>query len=209
MLGVKSSASSRALRLCLLGVATLSVAVTFTLDTADARRRHRHRSHAAVSSYSPSFSSIIVDANSGSTLQATSADSLRHPASLTKIMTLYMLFERLESGKMKLDTPMDVSVHASQQAPTKLGLRPGQTLRVEEAIDDTGVVHGSLPHGWRQDALARFRPGALAIGIVGSSFWPQRAAAQQAGIERIARRRRSLVAGLPQWDRAAGRGERE
>ncbi len=88
----------------------------------------------AAPSYSPAFSSIIVDANSGSTLQATSADSLRHPASLTKIMTLYLLFEQLESGKMKLDSQMDVSVHASQQAPTKLGLKPGQTLRVEDAI---------------------------------------------------------------------------
>ncbi len=135
MLGVKSSASLRALRLCLLGVATVSVAVAFTTDTADARRRYRHRSHhAAAPSYSPAFSSIIVDANSGGILQATSADSLRHPASLTKIMTLYLLFEQLESGKLKLDSQMDVSQHASQQAPTKLGLRPGQTLRVEDAI---------------------------------------------------------------------------
>lgn len=133
MLGVKSSASSRTLRLCLLGVATISV-VMATTDTADARRRHRHHRAAAVSSYSPAFSSIIVDANSGATLQATSADGLRHPASLTKIMTLYMLFERLENGRIKLDTPMEVSEHASEQAPTKLGLRPGQTIRVEDAI---------------------------------------------------------------------------
>lgn len=174
MLGVKSSASSRALRLCLLGVATLSVAVTFTLDTADARRRHRHRSHAAVSSsYSPSFSSIIVDANSGNTLQATSADSLRHPASLTKIMTLYMLFERLESGKMKLDTPMDVSVHASQQAPTKLGLRPGQTLRVEDAIkglvtrsaNDAAVVIAEAIAGDEDDFAKAMTRKARALGM--------------------------------------------
>ncbi len=49
-------------------------------------------------------------------------------------MTLYLLFERLESGKMKLDTEMQVSEHASEQDPTKLGLRPGQTIRVEDAI---------------------------------------------------------------------------
>ncbi|MBR2119840.1 MAG: serine hydrolase [Pseudomonadota bacterium] len=173
MLGVKSSASSRALRLCLLGVATVSVAVTFTLDTADARRRHRHRSHAAVSSYSPAFSSIIVDANSGNTLQATSADSLRHPASLTKIMTLYMLFERLESGKMKLDTPMDVSAHASQQAPTKLGLRPGQTLRVEDAIkglvtrsaNDAAVVIAESIAGDEDDFAKAMTRKARALGM--------------------------------------------
>ena len=173
MLGVKSSASLRTLGLCLLGVATVSVAVTFTIDTADARRRHRHRSHAAVSSYSPAFSSIIVDANSGSTLQATSADSLRHPASLTKIMTLYMLFERLESGKMKLDTMMDVSAHASQQAPTQLGLRPGQTLRVEDAIkglvtrsaNDAAVVIAEAIAGDEDDFAKAMTRKARALGM--------------------------------------------
>ncbi len=172
MLGVKSSASSRALRLCLLGVATISVAVAFTTDTADARRRHK-RHHAAVSSYSPAFSSIIVDANSGSTLQATSADSLRHPASLTKIMTLYLLFERLESGKLKLDTPMDVSVHASQQAPTKLGLRPGQTIRVEDAIkglvtrsaNDAAVVIAEAIGGDEDDFARAMTRKARALGM--------------------------------------------
>ena len=64
----------------------------------------------------------------------TIADASRHPASLTKIMTLYLLFERLESGKMTLDSEMAVSERASEQAPTKLGLRPGQTIRVEDAI---------------------------------------------------------------------------
>ena len=173
MLGVKSSASLRTLGLCLLGVATVSVAVTFTIDTADARRRHKHRSHAAVSSYSPAFSSIIVDANSGSTLQATSADSLRHPASLTKIMTLYMLFERLESGKMKLDTSMDVSAHASQQAPTKLGLRPGQTIRVENAIkglvtrsaNDAAVVIAEAIAGDEDDFAKAMTRKARALGM--------------------------------------------
>lgn len=173
MLGVKSSASIRTLGLCLLGVATISVAVTLTIDTADARRRHRHRSHAAVSSYSPAFSSIIVDANSGSTLQASSADSLRHPASLTKIMTLYLLFERLESGKMKLDTQMDVSAHASQQAPTKLGLRPGQSIRVEDAIkglvtrsaNDAAVVIAEAIAGDEDDFAVAMTRKARALGM--------------------------------------------
>jgi D-alanyl-D-alanine carboxypeptidase len=174
MLGVKSSASLRALRLCLLGVATISVAVAFTTDTADARRRYRHRSHhAAAPSYSPAFSSIIVDANSGGTLQATNADSLRHPASLTKIMTLYLLFEQLESGKMKLDTQMDVSQHASQQAPTKLGLRPGQTLRVEDAIkglvtrsaNDAAVVISEAIAGEEDDFAKVMTRKARALGM--------------------------------------------
>jgi D-alanyl-D-alanine carboxypeptidase len=131
-------ASSRILRACIFGVVTTTAAVIFTNDAADARHsRHRHvaRHHQeARESYNPAFSSIIVDGNSGATLSATNPDASRHPASLTKIMTLYLLFERLDAGKMKLDTEMDVSEHASDQAPTKLGLRPGQTIAVEDAI---------------------------------------------------------------------------
>ena len=131
-------ASSRVLRACIFGLVTVTAGVIFTTDTADARRsRHRHhaRHHQeARESYSPAFSSIIVDGNSGATLSANNPDASRHPASLTKIMTLYLLFERLDAGKMKLDTEMDVSEHASEQAPTKLGLRPGQSIAVEDAI---------------------------------------------------------------------------
>ena len=68
------------------------------------------------------------------TMQASSADSPRHPASLTKIMTLYLLFERLEQGKIKLTTDLPVSARAALQAPSKLGLKPGETIRVETAI---------------------------------------------------------------------------
>ena len=132
-------ASSRVLRACVFGLVATSAAVIFTNDTADARRsRHRHyahrQHHEARESYSPAFSSIIVDGNSGATLSANNPDASRHPASLTKIMTLYLLFERLDAGKMKLDTEMNVSEHASEQAPTKLGLRPGQSIAVEDAI---------------------------------------------------------------------------
>ena len=131
-------ASSRVLRACIFGLVTVTAGVIFTTDTADARRsRHRHhaRHHQeARDSYSPAFSSIIVDGNSGATLSGNNPDASRHPASLTKIMTLYLLFERLDAGKMKLDTEMDVSEHASEQAPTKLDLRPGQSIAVEDAI---------------------------------------------------------------------------
>jgi D-alanyl-D-alanine carboxypeptidase len=133
-------ASSRVLRVSIFALLTITTAVVFTSDSADARRsRHQHHArqhqhHEARESYSPAFSSIIVDGNSGATLSANNPDASRHPASLTKIMTLYLLFERLDAGKIKLDTEMDVSEHASEQAPTKLDLRPGQTIRVEDAI---------------------------------------------------------------------------
>jgi len=98
-------------------------------QNADARKRK-----ASGSDYSPAYAAIVVDANSGSVLHASNPDALRHPASLTKIMTLYMLFERLEAGKLKLDTPLKVSAHAEDQAPTKLDLEDGETILVEDAI---------------------------------------------------------------------------
>jgi D-alanyl-D-alanine carboxypeptidase len=98
-------------------------------QNADARRRK-----ASGSNYSPAYAAIVVDANSGTVLHASNPDALRHPASLTKIMTLYMLFERLEAGKLKLDTRLKVSAHAEDQAPTKLDLEDGETILVEEAI---------------------------------------------------------------------------
>jgi D-alanyl-D-alanine carboxypeptidase len=115
-----------------LGLATL-LAVTAINTQADARGRRHHRHHAA-ESYEPPYSAIVVDANSGAVMQATNADSPRHPASLTKIMTLYLLFERLEAGKIKLTSEMPVSAHAAAQAPSKLGLKPGQSIAVETAI---------------------------------------------------------------------------
>jgi D-alanyl-D-alanine carboxypeptidase len=168
-------ASSRMLRVCALGLATLTAAVIFTTDTADARRRHRTRHHQVSNGggYSPAFSSIIVDGNSGAVLSSNSPDGLRHPASLTKIMTLYLLFEKLESGKMSLDTEMNVSPYAAEQAPTKLGLRPGQTITVEDAIkglvtrsaNDASVVIAEAIAGDEEDFAKLMTRKARALGM--------------------------------------------
>jgi D-alanyl-D-alanine carboxypeptidase len=85
-------------------------------------------------SSSPLGSSIVVDGNTGATLEASKPNALRHPASLTKIMTLYLLFERIEQRTIGLDTQLRVSENAASQAPTKLGLKAGQTIAVEDAI---------------------------------------------------------------------------
>lgn len=134
--------SSRLVRVGVYGLVTFAATAILTVDSAQARRHRYHHvyrhSHSEEGSSGPAFASIIVDGNSGSVLTATSPDALRHPASLTKIMTLYLLFEKLESGKMTLDSEMPVSEHAAEQDPTKLNLRPGQTLRVEDAIK--GIV---------------------------------------------------------------------
>ena len=172
-------ASSRSLRVCVFGLVTITSAVIFTSDSAHARRyrhgqsAHHVRPHEARESYNPAFSSIIVDGNSGATLSANNPDASRHPASLTKIMTLYLLFERLDAGKMKLDTEMEVSQHASEQAPTKLGLRPGQTIRVEDAIkglvtrsaNDAAVVIAEAIGGGEDDFAKLMTRKARALGM--------------------------------------------
>ncbi len=117
-----------------VGLAALTAAILVSSGPADARYYHRYYRHARAQVYAPPTASIVVDGNTGAVLHASNAEALRHPASLTKIMTLYLLFERLDAGKIKLETPLKISEHAAEQAPTKLDLKPGQTLPVEDAI---------------------------------------------------------------------------
>ena len=125
----RDSDRQRMLRWGSLGLAVF-VAVAAMTAGADARSRKAR----AKPAYSPPTASIVVDGNSGKVLHASNADAIRHPASLTKMMTLYLLFERLESGKIKLNTEMPTSAHAAGQAPSKIGLKPGETIKVEAAI---------------------------------------------------------------------------
>jgi D-alanyl-D-alanine carboxypeptidase len=83
---------------------------------------------------------LIVDGATGKPLYERNADALRHPASLTKMMTLYLLFEQLKSGQMTLATPIPVSEHAASQHPTKLHVRPGNTVPTDIAIKAVVVL---------------------------------------------------------------------
>jgi D-alanyl-D-alanine carboxypeptidase len=155
------------------GLCTLAVVVTLTAlgtDPADARgRRKRHK----VVPYSPPYAALVVDANSGGVLHAANPDAPRHPASLTKIMTLYLLFEQIEAGKYRLDSRLEVSAHASQQAPSKLGLLPGQTLSVEDAIralvtksaNDAAVVVAEAIGGDEETFARMMTRKARALGM--------------------------------------------
>ncbi len=77
---------------------------------------------------------LVLDGATGKILYSRNADAIRHPASLTKMMTLYLLFEQMKNGQMTLATPLPVSRHAAIQHRTKLYLRPGSTISVESAI---------------------------------------------------------------------------
>jgi D-alanyl-D-alanine carboxypeptidase len=80
------------------------------------------------------YAGIVVDAKTGKVLYESDADEYRYPASVTKVMTLYVLFQELAAGKIKLSDKMTVSKHAAAAVPTKLGLGSGATITVENAI---------------------------------------------------------------------------
>jgi D-alanyl-D-alanine carboxypeptidase len=88
----------------------------------------------SAAAYTPQYSDIVVDANTGKVLKAADPDGLRYPASLTKMMTLYLVFEALEKGRLRLNTPIRVSAHAASQKPSKLGVKPGGSFTVEQGI---------------------------------------------------------------------------
>jgi len=80
------------------------------------------------------LAAIVVDARSGKVLFSHDADAPRYPASITKVMTLYLLFRELKSGRIKLSTPLKVSARAASRQPSKLWLKAGSTITVEQAI---------------------------------------------------------------------------
>ncbi|MDE2162055.1 MAG: D-alanyl-D-alanine carboxypeptidase [Alphaproteobacteria bacterium] len=108
-------------------------------------RRHYHRHYAPMpaSLTDPAKdAALIVDGETGKVLYARNADAERHPASLTKLMTLYMLFDALKKGQMTMATTLTFSAHAAHQAATNLRVSPGETIPVETAIKAI-VVHSA------------------------------------------------------------------
>jgi D-alanyl-D-alanine carboxypeptidase len=110
-----------------------------TAAPADARSwrhvyRHAYAARRAPTSADPAFAAIVVDANTGRTLYAVNPDAPRHPASITKVMTLYLLFEQLDKGALTLQSQIPVSEHAAAQEPSKLGIDAGDTISVDDAI---------------------------------------------------------------------------
>ena len=173
--------ASRRLRWGCLSLAAVVALLAVATDPAEARRRgKKHNNRAALAAtYSPAYAAIVVDAKNGAVLHQAAPDAPRHPASLTKIMTLYLLFEQIEAGKMRLDTEMDVSAEAARQAPTKLGLRPGSTLKVDDAIkglvtksaNDAAVVIAETLGNGSEDEFARaMTRKARALGMKNTTY---------------------------------------
>jgi len=124
------------------------------------------------------YSSIVIDAATGQVLSATDADHPNYPASLTKMMTLYLAFEAIEEGKVSPDDRFTVSIHAARQAPSKLGLRPRETVPLRELIlavithsaNDAAVTIAENLAG-NEDAFAqRMTAKARALGMNSTTF---------------------------------------
>ncbi|MET0294380.1 MAG: serine hydrolase [Phenylobacterium sp.] len=126
----------------------------------------------------PRYAAIVVDAKTGEVLYAKRADSQRYPASVTKVMTLYLTFEQLASGKLDLDDQITISPRAAAQAPTKLGLRPGDTISVDDAMkalatksaNDIAVALAERIGGTEQRFAALMTLRAKELGMVNTHF---------------------------------------
>jgi D-alanyl-D-alanine carboxypeptidase len=124
------------------------------------------------------YSSIVVDAASGDVLEEVNADQPRHPASLTKMMTLYLTFEALRDRRIALDEPVPVSPHAASMEPTKLGLIPGTRFTVEQAIlgmitksaNDAAAALAELLGGSEDRFAQMMTLRARALGMGHSTF---------------------------------------
>lgn len=132
----------------------------------------------AAAQQSSKYAGIVVDVKTGKTLYSASADELRYPASLTKIMTLYIVFEELEAGRIRMDTPMKVSAYAAARPPTKLGLKPGSTIELKDAVlglitksaNDAAVVIAEHIGGSEARFADRMTRTARQIGMSKTTF---------------------------------------
>lgn len=126
----------------------------------------------------PKYAGIVVDAKTGNVLYSENADRLQYPASLTKMMTLYLTFEALEQGRIRLDTAVPFSAHASGQAPTKLGVRVGGQISVEQAIlglvtlsaNDASTALGELLGGSEDRFAQMMTAKAHALGMTRTTY---------------------------------------
>jgi len=124
------------------------------------------------------FAAITVDARTGKILFDSDSNGMRHPASLTKMMTLYIVFQELKAKRIKLSTPLRVSARTANMPPSKLGLRKGETITVEQAIkalviksaNDVAATIGENLGGSESAFAARMTRTARAIGMSRTTY---------------------------------------
>lgn len=153
-------------------------ALAASVDDAEARSKKRHYrairpAPAATFTGASNYAALVVDAKTGRTLFERNADARRFPASVTKVMTLYLVFEDLERGRIRLDTSLTMSSRCAAMPPSKLGMRPGQTISVEDGIkalvtksaNDVACAFGDNLEGSESAFADRMTRKARAIGM--------------------------------------------
>jgi len=165
-------------RLSVLRAPALAALATLILAASPALAHARH--HRAPSQRLPvgltdpaKDAALIVDGETGNVLYSRNAGAIRHPASLTKMMTLYLLFGAMQKGEMNLSTPMPISAHAADQSPVKMHLRPGDTMDVDTAIkaivvksaNDVAVVIAEAVGGTEDNFAKMMTAKAKALGM--------------------------------------------
>lgn len=154
------------------------VGVALSATDADAARKKKRRHAAPPAPYVEKYAAIVLEANSGRVLYERMSTELRYPASLTKMMTLYLLFEQLQKGSVSLSTPLTASPYACSQEPTRLGLKPGEQVTVEDAIkalivrsaNDVAVMVAEQLGGSEYAFASRMTQKARELGMANTTF---------------------------------------
>jgi D-alanyl-D-alanine carboxypeptidase len=124
------------------------------------------------------YAAYVVDARTGEVLHARNADTRLHPASLTKMMTLYIAFEAIEKGEISLDTMVTISKHAASEPPSKLGLKSGQKIAMRylvraaavKSANDAATAIGEALSGSEARFARRMTRTAKALGMSRTTF---------------------------------------
>jgi D-alanyl-D-alanine carboxypeptidase len=161
----------RHIAFCMFFLLTLSLVAGAFAPNADAAKRK-------TSEPNLKYASIVVDMDSGTILHQENADKTLHPASLTKLMTLTLVFEALDSGRLRLSDRIPISRRAAGMSPSKIGLKPGQTIRVEDAIyavvtksaNDIAVALAEAVGGSESQFARRMNLKAQNLGMLHSYF---------------------------------------
>ncbi len=165
----KSSASRKAI----IGAVALSLAAGSVAMPDDAHAAKRRSAPAG-----PTPASIVLDVENNRVLNELNADTRIHPASTTKLMTIYLVFDALESGRLRADQRLTVSAHAAGMPRTNLALRAGSTITVDQALrglmvhsaNDAAVVLGEAVAGSESNFARQMTAKARALGMSNTTF---------------------------------------
>ena len=133
---------------------------------------------APLASRAAPYAAMVMDARTGEVLHSRNADTRLHPASLTKMMTLYLAFQAIENGEISLDTEVTITPLAANEPPSKLGLRAGQTIRLRYLIraaavksaNDAATAIGIALEGSEAAFARRMNRAAAAMGMTRTTF---------------------------------------